>query len=1566
MQEKKIKDLVGQSDQALADYFSSRTLKNILKLSVSHDHPDFDLFKIITAKKKQLNASASIMCSLYTAKYHEIPQFSLSIMSVATAKANILSRFIVSYRKKEIDNKFYNEMTSESRTLLEKVARYQDRIRSLRKSFWQALLSNEDETDKLSKLSSQIYHSEQEIDIILEYLQLNYPQNMQIERKRQSFLAEFKFQQGCSSCASLPLIDPVSPTPVKSMSRVFTTTSFKSNLSFSRNNRVVPLVDIPESPSKNSVTQDSARHVNLSSPAPSTIDNKYSDAINMSTTRTWEKVSLLWVEVLSVIFILCFFICSMIIVTYSFPNIIFAGSQCQRVHTPVYLLKELKYFLRSLNHGVSYHTEFFANIIEVQNILKTANSVQGMDRVLEKDRTLVNHPVLLPNGNLVNMSISDISNELLVITERFSTWKDVTPDFISTSYEYLFLQQNAEYFSDLLASYCNTVTDSKIEQHISYLIYLILAFVVLYIALVVVYAYFERKFFNKKTKILGIFQKIPKDIVGTMFNATPEPGKNAFFSNMIKIRLESKSIIRLLFVATIFVSLCGLLIVFYEVYTLDYYNSVIMDKIQHSSKALRSCAEQQWKLGDLEMKSSNSTESISWIMDSVSYEEVFEQNWSEFRYGSGTELFSLTLDEFNLALDNCSSSNFTCQNLNHLVEIYQMHIDILTQNILNNIEQMSPLDSSLFEEIYALSNIVISRIHQAATTIVTTSTTAATPISICTIVICILLLLTISVLHYHHICHVCNENDCLRRLMNYIPEQIIENHDLIKGYVLFNTFSVKKMSERNKISKVEAVLNEAIEGGIILKSDSTNIDFVNRSALTMLGYDIGELTDISQVVTPESYNKVLKPCIEKMLKSTNSYGEYVELDALRKSGSTLSVACSVGCSIFEKKKFITIFLRDITNDKKHKFLLEEERKKSDSLLLNILPGHVASRLKAGDTFISEKFDDVTCLFSDMVGFTHMSSSLTATELVQLLNTIVNGFDENIKKLELEKIKTIGDAYFCVGGLLENQHDHVERVITFAVHMLSVISKYNKQHGSNLNIRVGIHTGPVVAGCIGTLKFAYDLWGETVTIAQLMESKGTAARINVSRKSYERVYDIFEFEENQVVEITPGHTINTYLLHQKHYDVDTLTKNKVSENLFVRVNFQDPQSFNFKKLINQKEMLGIFKDFATGHFVDIVDFFISVQEYKEDVAVSNRYETAKQLVQTYLDENAPRRLKFKYMKNAVNPFQLKFKDCNSTSCPPDLFTNFENLCIRSLQELFPNVVKSPAFDSYIEKKKKEDVYGLKAMLKSSSSDNSTSDKEEEEKEFFLWCEKCGTEIINLENNRFNNFEFNHRISLLLNVSNWRVVFENDRGKTYFSPEVTHNHLSNSRRHVEIKFIYELPNFSAEEVFNAWIDDSAFSTHIEHLESSTQIDFISDDKYGHAVYHQIYSMSFPQQNRELVHAYCCRYEEDAGRYMCITRSINNPKVPESSKYVRAEAKTAFLVEKVTDSSCRYYYSIIFDPNGWLSPEYFSSSFKETLENNFHAKLTQHVERFCEQKVTPSGGLVQSLKHYQSNKK
>ena len=146
-----------------------------------------------------------------------------------------------------------------------------------------------------------------------------------------------------------------------------------------------------------------------------------------------------------------------------------------------------------------------------------------------------------------------------------------------------------------------------------------------------------------------------------------------------------------------------------------------------------------------------------------------------------------------------------------------------------------------------------------------------------------------------------------------------------------------------------------------------------------------------------------------------------------------------------------------------------EKTKSEHLLRNILPDSVGRRLKSGETFIAEKFADITCFFSDMVGFTKISSTMNPTELVSMLNVIVNGFDSLTDRYQLEKIKTIGDAYFCVGGL-DSASDHPERTLRFAIDTFAVLREYNLSNpDKQINIRIGLNTGSVIAGVIGTKK-----------------------------------------------------------------------------------------------------------------------------------------------------------------------------------------------------------------------------------------------------------------------------------------------------------------------------------------------------------------------------------------------------------------------------------------------------------------------------------------------------------------
>ena len=174
--------------------------------------------------------------------------------------------------------------------------------------------------------------------------------------------------------------------------------------------------------------------------------------------------------------------------------------------------------------------------------------------------------------------------------------------------------------------------------------------------------------------------------------------------------------------------------------------------------------------------------------------------------------------------------------------------------------------------------------------------------------------------------------------------------------------------------------------------------------------------------------------------------------------------------------------------------LAEEHARSERLLLNILPEAISDRLKENGESIADGFAEVTVLFADLVGFTELSQKLTPAELVEMLNRTFSAFDDLASKLGVEKIKTIGDCYMAAAGLPERRPDHVEIVARMALQMRAALDRINREGGYTLKDRIGVHTGPVVAGVIGKRKFIYDLWGDTVNTASRMESSGPVGEI----------------------------------------------------------------------------------------------------------------------------------------------------------------------------------------------------------------------------------------------------------------------------------------------------------------------------------------------------------------------------------------------------------------------------------------------------------------------------------------
>jgi len=270
-----------------------------------------------------------------------------------------------------------------------------------------------------------------------------------------------------------------------------------------------------------------------------------------------------------------------------------------------------------------------------------------------------------------------------------------------------------------------------------------------------------------------------------------------------------------------------------------------------------------------------------------------------------------------------------------------------------------------------------------------------------------------------------------------------------------------------------------------------------------------------------------------------------ELTMFIKISLFLLQALVLNFSIIRKMKFLQMEVIAI-GDKNRQILAEQnemletkvkerthelhlESQKSERLMLNILPESIASRLKAGDDSISDSYQNATILFSDLVGFTKMSSSKTAEELVFLLNDLFKRFDTRATSLGLEKIKTIGDAYMVAGGLPTQDDTHAIQVTKMALGMYEDLDAFNKEHSMELGMRIGINSGPVVAGVIGHSKFSYDLWGNTVNTASRMESTCLPGKVQVSPSTYEQIKGHFDVQENQVIECKGLGQIMTYFV-----------------------------------------------------------------------------------------------------------------------------------------------------------------------------------------------------------------------------------------------------------------------------------------------------------------------------------------------------------------------------------------------------------------------------------------------------
>jgi class 3 adenylate cyclase/tetratricopeptide (TPR) repeat protein len=215
-------------------------------------------------------------------------------------------------------------------------------------------------------------------------------------------------------------------------------------------------------------------------------------------------------------------------------------------------------------------------------------------------------------------------------------------------------------------------------------------------------------------------------------------------------------------------------------------------------------------------------------------------------------------------------------------------------------------------------------------------------------------------------------------------------------------------------------------------------------------------------------------------------------------------------------------------------IIANEKARSDSLLLNILPADTAEELKENGKVKAKKFESTTVLFTDFKGFTKYAENLPPEKLVEVVDFYFSKFDEIIQSHGLEKIKTIGDAYMCAGGLNHSGKDHAYRMINAAIDMIKFVktTKNDTTLDTSFDVRIGISTGSVVAGVVGTKKFAYDIWGDTVNIASRMESNSETGKINISHDTYKLIKDKFECEYRGLLTVKNRGDMKMYFVHDK--------------------------------------------------------------------------------------------------------------------------------------------------------------------------------------------------------------------------------------------------------------------------------------------------------------------------------------------------------------------------------------------------------------------------------------------------
>jgi PAS domain S-box-containing protein len=380
----------------------------------------------------------------------------------------------------------------------------------------------------------------------------------------------------------------------------------------------------------------------------------------------------------------------------------------------------------------------------------------------------------------------------------------------------------------------------------------------------------------------------------------------------------------------------------------------------------------------------------------------------------------------------------------------------------------------------------------------------------------------------------CHPQEVLARVQNQLTLSRRRQQIRQQNALLLEEVRERKQIERT-LRETEARYRDIFENaneGIFQISAAGRYLQVNPALAHIYGYEspatlVASVTDIGRQLYAQPKR------LDELVVYLQTFGQITgaESEMVRQDGTHIWVSETIRTVTDTEGKFLHYegIVHDITERRQLDMELRKQRQQADRLLGNILPYQIAQRLKSGPRTIAESFSDVSVLFADLVDFTAASGQMQPKELVNLLNRVFSDFDRLAAKYQLEKIKTIGDAYMAAGGLPVVTPDHALSIARMALDMQGVMTQFTRPDGSPFRLRIGINVGPVIAGVIGMRKFAYDLWGDTVNLASRMETTGEAGRVQVTQAVYERLQNHCTFEPRGTIFVKGGGLVETYWL-----------------------------------------------------------------------------------------------------------------------------------------------------------------------------------------------------------------------------------------------------------------------------------------------------------------------------------------------------------------------------------------------------------------------------------------------------